>query len=134
MNYIDLSQLSTPQLRAIKNVLEHGSLACGTFFPDKKTLKKLQAENENLKKLNERRDAVEAAGIDWDSDYWMSFKTEAEFSYFLNLFVQTREKAEKEAVAESKPLRVPQLFGQIDLNPTEMVREGLRARRNGDGE
>jgi hypothetical protein len=124
MNYIDLSQLSTPQLRAIKNVLEHGSLACGTFFPDKKT----------LKKLNERRDAVEAAGIDWDSDYWMSFKTEAEFSYFLNLFVQTREKAEKEAVAESKPLRVPQLFGQIDLNPTEMVREGLRARRNGDGE
>jgi len=131
--------LSTVQLKAIRQVLVGGAEAMAerkyANADGSKRLKALAAENERLKKANARREIVEAEGLEWDEDYWMSFDDGA-FSYFLNLFIEQRAKAEKELTLSerTRSIKVPALISERELNAIDACREGfaeLKNRRNG---
>ena len=138
---IDLSKLSTTTLKAIRRVLVDGATATASKYADAdgdRTLKNLKQENAELRRLNARRSAVEAVGLDWDQDYWMSFSDDGAFQYFLNLFANHKAKLEKElALSErTRSIKVPNLVGS-QLNAVDEVRAGFRAlrnKRNGTGE
>lgn len=127
--------LSTVQLKAIRQVIVSGAEVVAerkyANADGSKLLKALAAENEQLKKANARSDIVEAEGLGWDEDYWMSFDDGA-FDYFLNLFVkQGKELALSERTCS---IKVPALISERELNAIDTCREGfaeLKDRRNG---
>lgn len=131
--------LSTVQLKAIRQILVSGAEGvAGREYANtdgSKRLKALAAENERLKRANARREIVEAEGLEWDTDYWMSFDDGA-FNYFLNLFIEQRVKVEKELALSEKTrsIKVPALIAERELNAIDACREGfaeLKNRRNG---
>lgn len=134
--------LSTVQLRAIRQILVGGDLATAnkhdklaTAYDDKK-LKKIEAENKQLRKVNQRRDAIEQAGLEWDESYFMSF-SDAHFIITLNKLSEAMKEAEKELAIASRTrsMKIPNLIGMPELNAVETVREHFKEmrghRRNG---
>ena len=129
MRTIDLSQLSVPQLKAIRTILTDGSIAEAGA---KDVARKLKEDNARLKKINERREIVLDAGLDWDEDYYMSFSDKH--------FITTIEKLShaqrqgKLAEATRTVLRIPPIVAPQSRSDIEIIREGLQNRRNGSGE
>lgn len=134
MSYIDLTKIPTLELLEIRNILKYGAKAYASKYADAdggKRLKALADENEQLKKVNARRDVLEAAGLEWDEDYWMSFDDGA-FNYFLNLFIEQRVKVEKElALSErTRSIKVPVLIAERELNAIDACRQGFAELKN----
>jgi len=118
---VDLSKIPTPQLREMINILEYGATA--TAETDK-TIRQLQAENEKLKKMNDRRYAVESAGLEWDDEY-LSLSDKS-FEFFLE-----KLKSVHEAAASSGIMKVPAIFSSNPSN-IDIIREGFAEHRRGN--
>jgi len=129
MRTIDLSAIPTAQLKAIRQVLAGGALAVA----DSKEVKKLKAENAQLKREKKIREIVESYDLDYDSDpgYWH----ELEKCGALEFACGKLSKAMKSAQAEAKPkvMKIPQMVSTVELNDVDALREGLRERKNGNG-
>ena len=120
---IDIGQIPTPELTEIRNILKYGVTATAETG---KAFRQLQAENERLKTLNYRRDAVEDAGLEWDEEYFLSLNDKA--------FELSLEKL-KSASATATTMKIPQIFS-TELSSMDTLRAGfaeLRNRRNGKG-
>lgn len=118
---VDLSKIPTPQLKEIKNILEYGATARAETD---KALRQLQAENERLKKLNYRRDAVESAGLEWDEEYFLSLNDKT--------FESSLEKLKSASATATRSMNIPQIFSH-ELSSMDTLRDGfaeLRNRRN----
>ena len=131
MRNINLSLLNVPQLKAIRAILTDGAIASAETKKAKE-FKKLQAENERLKKLNERREIVESAGLEWDEDYYMYFNDK----HFL-IAVRNLSNAMKQvALAEkTNSIKIPPIISQRELSTIDTIRQGfneIKDRRNGN--
>ena len=137
MKKIDFNKLSKAQITEIERVAEVGvsanafseSSAGRTARLARKSLAAATAELEILKKTNDRRNAVEAAGLEWlgSEDYFMGFSDEH--------FLMTVEKLSHAmvATAEVKPnvMRIPQLHSCTPLEGFDLVKSELQNRKNG---
>ena len=129
MRTINLSLLSVNQLNAIRTILTDGAIASAETKKAKE-FKKLQAENERLKKLNTRREAVESVGLDWDSDYFMSLDDKT-FNFVLEKMRQVKTEV---AIAErTQSLKIPPMVSERELSVLDTVRQGFAERKNGNG-
>lgn len=124
---LDLSKLTKTQLLGIKAVLQDGTVAEAGA---KEVARKLKEENAQLKKVNERRDVVESAGLDWDSDYWMSLDDKT-FEFVLQKMTQVRTEVAIASTTHS--LKIPPLISQRELSVLDTVRQGFAERKNGNG-
>ena len=143
---IDLAELSTPTLKAIRRVLVDGATATASRYADAdgtKRLKALAAENEQLKRLNERRKMLEDAEVaevfdfNNDANYILSFSDD-NFKTLIGKLVDQKVETQRElSLAErTKSIKVPNLIGS-QLSAVDEVRAGfkaLRNKRNGTGE
>ncbi len=129
MRKIDLSLLNVPQLKTIRAILADGSIATAETRKAKE-FKKLQAENERLKKLDKRREAVESAGLDWDSDYWMSLDDKS-FDFVLEKMRQV--KIEFAIASATNSIKIPPIISQHELSSLDTARQGFVERKNGNG-
>lgn len=124
---IDLKQLSIPQLRAIKAILTDGAIAMSETAKAKR-LKQLEAENTQLKVMQERREIVQSAGLEWDEDYFMSFNDE-HFQITVRNFVNMTKQV---SLAERTcTMRIPQLPRAEELSAPKLIQQGLKNRKNG---
>jgi hypothetical protein len=141
---IDLTKIPTSQLKAIRQILVAGAEATAERkYADadgSKALKKLTAENEKLRKVNQRRNAIEQAGLEWDEPYFMSF-SDAHFIITLNKLSEAMREAEKEVAIASRTrsMKIPNLIGMPELDAVSTVREHFkemrdRRRNGGSGE
>jgi len=124
---INLKELSTPQLKAIRQVLVGGSLATA----DSSEVKRLRKENAQLKKIEQRRSVIAEIGLDLDDDrnYWLGLD-DSTFKFVVGKMAELqKEVALSERTFNS--IKVPALTSTINLDPVVIVREGLRNRRNG---
>lgn len=124
---LDLSKLTKTQLLGIKAVLQDGTVAEAGA---KEVARKLKEENAQLKKVNERRDVVESAGLDWDSDYWMSLDDKT-FEFVLQKMTQVRTEVAIASTTHS--VKIPPIISQRELSVLDMVRQGFAERKNGNG-
>lgn len=127
---IDLKQLSVPQLKAIRAILTDGAIASAETKKARE-FKRLQADNERLKKLDKRREAVQSAGMDWDSDYFMSLDDKT-FNFVLEKMQQV--KTEVAIASTTHSIKIPPIISQRELSLLDTVRQGfneIRDRRNG---
>lgn len=129
---LELGKLSIAQLRGIKEILVNGVGAFASKFKHvadadgARALKKLTAENEELKKTNARRDIVEAEGLEWDPDFFMSFSDE-HFAITINKLSQA-----KTAIASYRPMKIPATFSKAERGALETVKQGLAELKNGN--
>ena len=126
--FLDLSQVPTAELREIRNVLKFGAKAYASKAGD--LARELRAENAQLKKVNERRDVVESAGLDWDSDYWMSLDDKT-FEFVLDKMTQVRTEVAIASTTHS--IKIPPIISQRELSVLDTVRQGFTERKNGSG-
>ena len=128
MKMLDISKIPTPELREIRNVLKFGAKAYASRAGDE--ARRLAAENAELRKVNQRRDLVESAGLDWDSDYWMSLNDKT-FNFVLEKMRQVKTEV---AIAErTQSLKIPPIISQHELSVLDTVRQGFAERKNGNG-
>jgi len=132
MRMIDLSKVPTPELREIRNVLKFGAKAYASKAGDE--ARRLAAENAELHKVNQRRDLVESAGLDWDSNYWMSLDDKT-FDFVLEKMQQVKTEV---AIAErTQSLKIPPIISVRELNTIDTIRQGfneIKDRSNGNRE
>ena len=126
---IDLSKIPTPELLEIRNILKYGINATAETKKTKE-LKRLQAENERLKKLNERREIVEDAGLTWDEEYYMSFNDK----HFMITVRNITRAMKLTSFAEKETMKVPQMPRVEELSAIELIQLGLKNRKNGHRE
>jgi len=126
---LDLSSLSVPQLLAIRTILSDGSIATAETAKAKR-LKQLEAENAELKRKDSRRAVLADIGIDIDDDesYWLSL-SDSLFNFVVRKCSEV--KTEVAIASTTMTMKIPQLGAEPVLNTYEIVREGLKARRNG---
>ena len=113
---IDLEKIPTDALLEIRNILKYGINATAETKKAKE-LKRLQAENERLKKLNERRDIVEDAGLEWDEEYYMSFNDK----HFLIAVKNITRAMKQTSYAEKNTMKVPQMPRVEELSAIDLV-------------
>ena len=121
---LDLSQLSVPQLLEIRSILSGGVKATADA---KYVARKLKAENEQLKKANQRRDLVESAGLDWDSDYWLSLNDKT-FEFILDKMKQVRTEVAIASATQS--IKIPPMISQRELSVLDTIRQGFSEHKN----
>jgi len=123
---LDLSQLSVPQLLEIRSILAGGVQASADA---RSIARKLKAENEKLHEKNYRMGIVLSEGLDWfgHEDYWMSFNDRT-FQFVVN-----RMSTAKKATAETKTIRVPQIYSEPELTPIDTIRTFFAERKNSRG-
>ena len=126
---IDLSTMSTTQLSGLRQILTSGQLATASD-----EVKRLKRENAQLKKLDKRRDAVESAGLEWDSNYFMSLDDKT-FNFVLEKMLQVKTEV---AIAErTQSLKIPPIISVRELNTIDTIRQGfneIKDRSNGNRE
>ena len=129
MRTIDLSKVPTPQLLEIRRILQGGVLA-ESETKKAKEFKRLQAENAELKRKESRRVVLADIGIDIDDDesYWLSL-SDSLFEFVVKKC--SGIKKETAIATTTMTMKIPQLGTDPVLNNYEVVREGLKARRNG---
>lgn len=125
--------LSTPQLRAIRQVLVSGAKANAE---ETVTVKNLQKALANLKHEKRWRAIVESYGLEFDNPkYWLSFKTESELRWICNKLATAKTEAANAEVKNT--LRIPPIFVGEKLGTKDAVRQGfadMKTRRNGGSE
>ena len=126
---VDLSQLSVPQLFEIRRVLA-GGVEATAETKKAKELKRLEAENARLKKMQERRDIVESAGLEWDEDYYMHFNDK----HFMITVRNISNAMKQTSYAEKKTLRIPQMPRIEELSAIELIQQEFKNRKNGHRE
>ena len=125
---LDLSKVSTPQLLEIRTILASGVEATAETAKAKR-LKQLEAENARLQKLNERREIVESAGLEWDEDYFMHFNDKHFMIAVRNISNAMKQAAIAEA-SRGAPMRIPQMLRAEELSGIELVRKYFSERRD----
>jgi hypothetical protein len=134
---IDLTKLSTPQLLAIRKILVGGVPAEASKYADadgSKKLKKLEAENKELKREKRWKEIVESYDLEFDDPaYWLDFATEDHLRWVCNRISTAKAEAEREAaLAEAtRSMKIPPIIGD-QRSAFEILRDGFKERRNGD--
>lgn len=125
---LDLSQVPTAELREIRNVLKFGAKAYASRAGDE--VRRLAAENAELRKKESRRAVLADIGIDIDDDekYWLGL-SDSLFDFVVKKC--SGIKKETAIASTTMTMKIPQLGIEPVLNTYETVREGLKARRNG---
>lgn len=121
---LDLSQLSVPQLLEIRRILIGGVEASADA---RGIARRLKAENERLKKANQRRDVIESAGLDWDSDYWLSLDDKT-FEFVLDKMKHVR--TEFAIASATQSIKIPPMISQRELSVLDTIRQGFSERKN----
>ncbi len=125
---LDISKIPTSELREIRNVLKYGAKAYASRAGDE--VRRLATENAELRKVNQRKDLVESAGLDWDSDYWMPLDDKT-FGFVLEKMRQVKTEV---AIAErTQSLKIPPIISQHELSVLDTVRQGFAERKNDNG-
>lgn len=133
MRTINLSELTTPQLLAIRQVLVSGSIASAETKKVKR-LKQLEAENAELKRKESRRAVLDGIGIDIDDDekYWLGLSD----SLFEFVVRKCSEVKTEVAIAErTQSLKIPPMISQRELSTIDTIRQGfneIKDRSNGN--
>jgi len=128
MRKLDLSQLSVPQLKAVRAILVDGAEATVSKAGDE--ARAARKELAELKREREYRAIVESYDLEWgdDSSYWLSFAIEDKLKWVC----QKLSNAMKEAKAEAKPImKIPQMVRTADLNAYDTAKQGFADRKNG---
>lgn len=128
MTYINLSQLTTPQLLAFRSALV-GQVATAETKKAKR-LKDAEAELAELKRKEMYRDICASYDVvfDDDPDYFLSFSKN-----HLHITCQHLSDAQKDvALAErTHTIKIPPVFRAEDVSGVELVRQGFKDRKNG---
>lgn len=127
--YIDLSKLTTPQLLALKSALV-GQIATSDV---KETARRLKAENAELKRREKYREICASYELDFDDDpdFYLYF-SEAHLHTTCKLLSNAKKQT---ALAErfGNRIAIPPMFGAEELSSIDLVREGFKNRKNGNG-
>ena len=129
---IDISKITTPMLLAIRRILAGGVEATAETAKAIR-LKQLEAENARLKKVNERREIVESAGLEWDEYYYMYFNDK----HFMITVRNISNAMKQTALAEkTNSIKIPPIISARELSTIDTIRQGFaetKNRRNGNG-
>lgn len=131
--YINLKELTTPQLLEIRRILAGGVEASASKAGEE--ARKLRKENAELKRESEWRAIVESYNLEWgENSYWLSFATEDRLRWICEKLSNAMKQT---ALAEkTNSIKIPPIIGARELSTLDTVRQGfneIRNRRNGDG-
>ena len=137
--YINLKDISTPQLIEIRNILTHGARA-NAETKKAKEFKRLQAENERLKILQSRWQMIADAGLtdlfnhgDEDNKYILSFN-DKHFDILLRNLSWATKQAKLAEATKTVPLRIPPIRYEEQPSGIDFIRTALKDRKNGNRE
>ena len=135
--FIELSQIPTAELLEIKKILEVGAKAYASKAGDEVRklrieAKEAKAEAEALRKVQERREVVENAGLEWDGEYFMAL-SDMQFDITIRKLVELSKNAYAEVA--SNRLNIPPIFikNELDDNPIHIIKQGFSEMKGGKG-
>jgi|GEM_PF-6250744 len=126
---LDLKQLTTPQLLAIRRVLTDGDVAFAskTETAELKELREYKTRNEIL---NERRAILTNLGINIDEDpeYWSGL-SDSMFDFVVRTAHRLATRCQGQGSAKAEYIKVPQITAPQRKNAFDTALRGLQERR-----
>ena len=127
---LNLQQLTTPQLLALRRILTDGDVA---FASKSETaeLKELREYKQRVETLNERRVVLAEMGIniDEDTDYWGGL-SDTIFHFVVRTFATA---CQGHGSAKAERLKVPNITAPPQKSAYEIALAGLRERAKHGG-